>query len=826
MSRGKNRRSAAPPPTKPPTVVCGQRKWLGWTIVVALLLVIGGVVMAMMNRRGAPPAPPAAEPIAATSQPSAQSAAPATTPTTSPAAAVTADAFAAYAGSESCRECHPGAYDGWKGSHHALAERAVLPALDQSAFVPTKKFSGGGETATFSAATTQPAAYQIEITDSDGTKRAAAPERVIGHDPLRQFLLSADGGRAQAVQVAFDPHKKEWFDVFGNDARKPGEWGHWTGRGMNWNSMCAACHNTRLQKNYDAERDIYDTRMAEVAIGCESCHGPMKAHVEWQHKWHASTQPSRYAAGAAAASAPTTQNSTRPSDPTIKPVSRDLAFDTCGSCHARRGELTSDFLANTPFTDHYRLQVVDESDAYYADGQVREEDYEYAAFLGSRMHAAGVRCVDCHNAHSGKPVLQGDFLCMRCHQGIETYPTAPKIDPKTHTFHKAESTGSRCVNCHMPQTTYMQRHVRHDHGFTVPDPLLTKQHNIPNACNRCHADKSADWSLSFVEKWYGAKMQRPSRARTQAIAAAKTGDAAARQPLIDLLADQKETPYWKAVATGLLTRWVGEPAAASAVVAQMAHASPLVRSEAARAAEPLLEFRPDARGLLEKLLDDPSRAVRVAAAWSLRQQLDLDSTAGRDLRRMMAVNADQPLGPLQLAHFAAARAQPSEALKHAATAVAWDPASAAMRQEYAVMLSGAGQIDEAIRQLQEACELAPNDAEYAYLLALAYNERSEMPRTIEWLRKAVSLDPKHARAWYNLGLALNSSGDATGALSALHSAEAASPNDPRIPYARATILARTGKRDDAIAAATRAVELRPDFEQARQLVEQLRAAGR
>ena len=34
----------------------------------------------------------------------------------------------------------------------------------------------------------------------------------------------------------------------------------------------------------------------------------------------------------------------------------------------------------------------------------------------------------------------------------------------------------------MPVTTYMQRHPRHDHGFTIPDPLLTKQFGTPNAC--------------------------------------------------------------------------------------------------------------------------------------------------------------------------------------------------------------------------------------------------------------------------------------------------------------------------------------------------------
>ena len=732
-------------------------------------------------------------------------------PTSAPSTAPTS-AFAAYAGSESCRECHKGAYEAWQPSHHALAERKPQFELDQAAFEPAKTFkTSGGETITAS----QP--LHLHVAAPDGSKRELTAMRVIGEDPLRQFLVSSDG-KVQAFEAAFDPHKNEWFDVFGNDVRKPGDWGHWSGRGMNWNSMCAACHNTRLQKNYDAAADIYNTQMAEAAIGCESCHGPMKDHVVWLHSHPKATT---YAATTTLA---TTKPATRPRDPTLKPMSRDLAFDTCGSCHSRRGELTSDFVPGTPYHDHYRLSIVDESDVYYPDGQVREEDYELAAFLGSRMYAAGVRCVDCHNAHTGKPVLQGDFLCMRCHEGkLETYRTAPVIKPAEHVFHKPDSAGARCVNCHMPQTVYMQRHSRHDHGMTIPDPLLTKQLGVPNACNRCHADKDTDWSIAAVDKWYGAKMQRYTRQRAQWIAAAKRGDDAARQPLVELLSNAKETSYWKAVATGFLARWIGEPAVASAVLAQVGHADPLVRSEAARSLEPLIESRSDIRDAVAKQLNDPVRAVRIAAAWTLREQVDPNSQAGKDLRRMLDVNSDQPLGQLQMAHFALSRGDTPAALAHLATGVKWDPSSAAMRQEYAVVLSSAGKTDEAIAQLQEACRLAPSDAEYVYLLALAYNERGELPKTIEMLEQAVKLNPAHARAWYNLGLALNATGKTTEAIAALQHGEAADPHDPVIPYARATVLAQLGRRADAIAAAKRALEIRPDFQDAQALLNQLGA---
>src|SRR5690606_34906586 len=105
-----------------------------------------------------------------------------------------------------------------------------------------------------------------------------------------------------------------------------------------------------------------------------------------------------------------------------------------------------------------------------------------------------------------------------------------------HSFHAAGSAGNECIQCHMPQTTYMQRDPRHDHGFTIPDPWLTQQHGIPNACNRCHEDQSTDWALSAVEKWYGDKMNRPTRTRADLIARARKGDASTVSGLMSLLA--------------------------------------------------------------------------------------------------------------------------------------------------------------------------------------------------------------------------------------------------------------------------------------------------
>lgn len=662
-----------------------------------------------------------------------------------------------YAGSPSCRDCHAREYELWSKSNHALAERPIS-ALDSA---PTNH-----ESAAFSF------------------------DRVIGVAPLYQFLARFPNGRWQASQTAFDPAKKEWFDVF-NDSRAAGEWGHWTGRGMNWNSMCASCHNTAVQKNYDSKTDSYSTAMAEAGVACEACHGPMKSHVAFRLEKPKAAH-----------------------DPTIQKHLKDAMLSTCGSCHARRAELTGTFKPGDDFFDHYSLSIPDAGELFYADGQVKEEDFEFTSFLASKMHAAGVRCGDCHDAHSGKAlVADSNLLCMRCHSGAPTTTTtrtAPKIDPVAHSHHQQTSKGNQCVECHMPHTTFMQRHARRDHSFTSPDPFLTKHHNIPNACNRCHTDKTTDWALENFQLWYGEK-ERPARARSQTIAKARAGDAATIPGLLNLAANDP-VPLWRASASLLLEQWNARREVRAALLTNASDADPLVRAMAARALHDA-----DANAL-KPLAKDKVRVVRIETGWALRSTLDTNSAAGVDVLRWLDFNRDQPGGLVNLGLFLNARGQSAEALKCFEQAVAWDPHSAPIRQALATSLGQLGRPAEAVGHLRKACELESTNATYRYLLGLALNEAGKPDETIAALEKAVELDPAFSSAWYNLGLAYSARDEFDRALQCLSTAETLDPNAARIPYARATVLVRAGQIPAAKAAAQRALALDPNFTDAADLL--------
>jgi len=627
--------------------------------------------------------------------------------------AVETNAFAAYAGSESCRDCHRADYDLWAKSNHALAERLLQTNSDKVAFTPSRTILHAGQTNTVRI---QNGAHQIVTLGLESNLQPYRVERVIGREPLVQFMTPFPGGRYQVHEASYDPKSNQWFYVYGDDIRNPGEYGHWTGRGMNWNSFCAACHNTRLKKNYDATTDSYHTTMAEMGVGCEACHGPLKTHVDWQ-----SAHPK-----------------TTLQDPTVTKLQPLRLIGLCGSCHSRATDLTENFQPGDSFYDHYSLEILDSSKRWYPDGQIKDEDYEFVSFISSKMYQAGVTCLDCHNPHSAKNTLSGNDLCMRCHKG--GYPKASIINIAEHTHHKLTDHGSDCVGCHMPVTVYMQRHPRRDHGYTIPDPLLTKELHIPNACNRCHTDQTTDWAVQYTGQWYGTNMNRPTRERARWIVAAENGEPSAKDKMLGLLADTNQSPYWHAVAGTFLEQWTDDAAVRMALLAQLKNEHPLVREKVVRSLESAIK---DSHVLsaLKPMLNDPVRNVRQAAAWTMRTTVDMQSQAGRDLQQMLDLEADQPTGQFEEAMRLLARQQPAEALKHLETAAEWDPISPPFQCMQAQVLDQLGQTDRALEILKREESAMPDDPHIPYVRAviLVRNGRNAEAKTA--LKLALRIQP-------------------------------------------------------------------------------------
>ena len=214
-------------------------------------------------------------------------------------------------------------------------------------------------------------------------------------------------------------------------------------------------------------------------------------------------------------------------------------------------------------------------------------------------------------------------------------------------------------------------------------------------------------------------MERPARQRAGWLALARQGDASARGPLLAIL-NNETNAYWQAVAAGLLDQWVGDPAVRDGLAKALTHPHPLVRATAVRALEPLAEETGSTlAGEFRKLLADPSRNVRIAAAWALRAELDTNSPAGRELLHFLDFNADQPSGQMQQGAFYFSRGDLAGGAGAFSAGGGLGHQFRAAPPGIAVALSAANRNPEAIEQLTAACRLAPREASYYYELGLA-----------------------------------------------------------------------------------------------------------
>jgi tetratricopeptide (TPR) repeat protein len=280
--------------------------------------------------------------------------------------------------------------------------------------------------------------------------------------------------------------------------------------------------------------------------------------------------------------------------------------------------------------------------------------------------------------------------------------------------------------------------------------------------------------------------------------------------------------YWRAAAASLLEPWAHQPSVTAALLRQAADTNALVRANVMKTLGRLAEAgQPEAAKILRQALGDPVRGVRFQAAMALRAELDDQSPVGREFLYALAVNSDQPVGRMQQGLYQLARQHPEAALTYFQSAADWDPHSAAIRHELAVVFSLNGRTDAALREMREAVRLAPREAEYRYKLGLALHEEGDLDGAVTALEATVAMDARHARAWYNLGLARHAQGKSPAAVEALSRAETLMPGDARIPYAQATIWVELGRREEARAAVRRALAAEPDHREARQLLESL-----
>ena len=715
--------------------------------------------------------------------------------------------------SSACAECHPQETEAWRGSHHDLAMQEPTPASVLGDFGDTTFEHLGATTRFFRRGD----AFMVEAEGPDGEMAEFKVRYVFGVEPLQQYLLELPGGWIQSLTVAWDTEQEHWFTLYPDERHAPDDPLHWSGRYQAWNTMCAECHSTGLDKGYDLASDTFATTFEEIDVACEACHGPGDEHVQWAK--------ANGDSGAA--------NSGDSGDMGLSVLLRRgearVQLDTCSPCHSRRAELAPDALPGTPFLDAYLPELL-RPGSYFPDGQIHDEVYVWGSFTQSKMHQRGVACTDCHDPHSLELVTPRNSLCAQCHSPyapldrFETL-TAKNYDTPEHHFHPDGSPGAQCVNCHMPERTYMQVDPRRDHSLRVPRPDLTVELGTPNACNGCHADESADWAAERVEEWYG-----PERAPGFALAMqqARNGDAASFDRLIELTQDEEQPVIARATA---LEHLRGYPELGHAIGgSQLSTEWPLLRQTAVAALEGAqLQVR---LGALLPLVEDPVLAVRIEAARQLvtvpRVAL-LDKTDAFDKALAEWVAAQEASSDMPWAHFnlgALYKDQKDGSAAAAAyvRALEMDGYFLPARFNLATLYNGMGRNLEAERVLRDGIKLLPNEGELHYSLGLLLAEVGRLPDAAGSLLSAAELMPGRARVQYNAGLALHKAGREDEAELALLASDRIQPDVPDVVHALALLYESQEAWELAAPLAERLVRLAPDAPFAKEFQERITTA--
>ena len=702
-----------------------------------------------------------------------------------------------FVGDQSCKSCHKNEYHDWLQSDHFLAMQPPNDSTVKGDFNNTN-FTGDGVSSHFFK---KDGKFFINTEGDDGKNHDYEVKYTFGYKPLQQYLVEFPGGRMQVPRVSWDTKQKKWFNQYAGQKIPAHDWLHWTGNAQNWNTMCASCHSTNLQKNYNTDADSYHTTFSVINVSCESCHGAGKLHIDY-------VNGDDYKQGNKIAGSYLALN---------KNSGQTAQIKTCAPCHARKSELSASIIESNELLDNF-IPEIPTTEHFYADGQVNDEDYIYTSFLQSKMFRHGIKCSDCHNPHSTKLKLNvsSNQTCLQCH--------AKKYDDSSHTFHSPGIVASECISCHMPAKLYMGNDLRHDHSFRVPRPDLSVKYGTPNACANCHNNRTAQWAADAVSKWYGPA--RKYHFADDLIEGSKM-DANSEAHLIKLISDTAVPNIIKATAANYLGS-IPTQKSLQTLISCLGNADAQTRYRALRSLD---NFSPaDWKTAVGPLLADKVRAVRIAAADLYTTIPDQEvpaeytqvyASARNELQNYLLYQADFSVGNLMIADHYLKLKDFNNAEKFYLKGLKKDSMMNYARLNLSTVYNSLGKNDKALQELETAVKIDPKNERIYYNLALLHNELNDKPAAEKSFAKAVELKSNNPRLYYNYGLLLNEKRDFKAAAIILQKGIAISPSSPDLYYALTIVYMQARDLSKAREAGMKLKQLDPNNTNYAQMFKQL-----
>lgn len=434
-----------------------------------------------------------------------------------------------FVGSESCQECHANQHESWHASYHRTMTQvadteSVIGSFNGEAF----EFPGVDGLKHFSPRRAD-GQFWVEFDSTQdfgqpGERHTLPVVMTTGSHHMQAYWVSIGHGRTVGLfPLVYLKADQRWVPRRAAFLGPPTlEFSMELAR---WDMTCIRCHTTggRPHEKLVSGRRVFDSSASEFGISCESCHGKAEEHVRLRREERAGGKPPE-------------------KDPIVNPseLSPQRSAQVCGACHSFTefpdphyhhqpgselltngvyilglDQASRDQIAlNYPDTKGEELEILIDLNLrgyFWPDGQVRVVGREYSSIRESSCHSTGtMSCVSCHRLHKSRKDqrsftewaddqlevgMRTDQACLQCHE-------AKTFAATEHTHHPMGSSGSACMNCHMPNTTYGLLKATRNHTVFSPNISKDLQADRPNACNLCHLDQSVAWSAFHLKEWY------------------------------------------------------------------------------------------------------------------------------------------------------------------------------------------------------------------------------------------------------------------------------------------------------------------------------------
>lgn len=185
---------------------------------------------------------------------------------------------------------------------------------------------------------------------------------------------------------------------------------------------CLACHATYFQSIPSEKGGNYYKKTGFVlGISCERCHGPGRAHVQYEQ--------SKLAAVSSAIG----------SIVNLARLPRDRQIDECAQCHGGIGEAIAPAFSYVPGKQLENYVMLPHPDA---EARVDVHGNQVALMQRSRCYQESqMTCTTCHDVHTPERAAASySEKCLQCHQDRDCGEFV-KLGAKIR---------DNCIDCHMP----------------------------------------------------------------------------------------------------------------------------------------------------------------------------------------------------------------------------------------------------------------------------------------------------------------------------------------------------------------------------------------